>query len=431
METSFAPFMGTRHLTTLRQAAAELGLQSYVVGGCLRDLVLGREVNDVDIAVAGGAEKVSRRFAKECSGTFFWLDQERGHTRVIIKGGDETVTFDFAPLRGEDIFADLALRDFTINSLAVPLQGEAALIDPLGGAADIRAKVVRRCSASAFRDDPLRLVRAFRFAATLGFRIEGATLAAIPASAPLVANVAGERIRDELFRILQAPGAGSSFREMGNAGLLEVVFGLESSRILQAAEPIDMVEKVVDSFPRAADETAEKIGMRMGVEAQSGVTVLALMKLAAFIDAAGIAPHVSADRLKLGKAAGQIMEKLCRAGALALAEHQDNISAYRFFNDSDPAGLELPLQLLARGHITESRCRELACYYLHSHIPRGGSLLLSGAEIMALLSVPPGKIVGEAYELLREAQSTGEVRTDAEARAFLRKKLLTTGEPMG
>lgn len=431
MEPSITPFLETPSLTTLRRVSTALGLQSYVVGGCLRDLVLSREVNDVDIAVAGDAEKLSRSFAGECSGTFFWLDQERGHSRVIIRGGGGTVTFDFAPLRGEDIFADLALRDFTINALAVPLEGEAELIDPIGGVADIRAKMVRRCSGSVFRDDPLRLVRAFRFAATLGFRIEDATLGAIPAHAPLVANVAGERIRDEVFRILQAPGAGSSFREMGNAGLLGVIFGLESSRILQAAEPIDMVEKVVDSFSRATDETADKIGMRMGVEAQSGVTVLALMKLAAFIDAAGIAPHVSADRLKLGKAAGQIIEKLCRAGALPLAEHQDNISAYRFFNSCDPAGLELPLQLLARGYITESRCRELACYYLHSHIPRGGNLLLSGAEIMALLSVPPGKIVGEAHELLREAQCTGEVRTNAEARAFLRKKLLTTSEPMG
>lgn len=423
--------METRHLTTLRRATAELGLRSYVVGGCMRDLVLGREVNDVDVAVDGGTETLSRRFARECGGTFFWLDQERGHSRVVVKGGDGIVTFDFAPLRGEDILADLALRDFTINALAVSLQGEPGLIDPLGGSADIREKVVRRCSESAFRDDPLRLVRAFRFAATLGFRIEDATLAAIPAHASLVANAAGERIRDEIFRILQVPEAGVIFGLMGQAGLLEVIFGLESSRILQAAEPIDMVEKVVDSFSRAADETAEKIGMRMGVEAQSGVTVLTLMKLAAFIIAAGIAPRVSADRLKLGKAAGQIIETLCRAGALALAEHQDNISAYRFFNSCDPAGLELPLQLLARGHITESRCRELACYYLHSHIPRGGSLLLSGAEIMALLSVPPGKIVGEAHELLREAQCTGEVRTDAEARAFLRKKLLTTSEPMG
>lgn len=431
MEPSIAPFLETPSLTTLRRASATLGLRSYLVGGCLRDLVLGRGVNDVDIAVAGGAEKVSRRFAKEFGGTYFWLDQERGHSRVIVKGGGGTITFDFAPLRGEDILADLALRDFTINSLAVPLQGEPALIDPLGGAADIRAKVVRRCSASAFRDDPLRLVRAFRFAATLGFRIETETLAAIPNHLPLLASVAGERVRDEIFRILQVSGAGSSFREMGNAGLLGIIFGLESSRILQAAEPIDMVEKVVDLLSRAADETAEKIGMRMGVEAQSGVTVLALMKLAAFIDAAGIAPQVSADCLKLGNAAGQLIEKLCRAGTLHLAEHQDNISAFRLFSDSDPAGLELPLQLLARGHITESRCRELAHYYLSFHIPRGGKLFLSGAEIMALLSVPPGKIVGEAHELLREAQCTGEVRTDAEARAFLRKKLLTISEPMG
>jgi len=431
MTWSSALFMEIPRLTTLWRVVTDLGLQGYVVGGCLRDLLLGREVNDVDIAVAGDAERCARQFALECRGTFFRLDQERGHCRVVIKGGGQPETFDFAPLRGKDIVADLALRDFTINALAVPLMGQAVLIDPLGGAADISAQLVRRCSRSSFRDDPLRLVRAFRFAATLRFRIETETLAAISGHLPPLANVAGERIRDEFFRILQESGAGSSFCEMGSVGLLGVVFGLESARIGQAAKAIDMVEKVVDSFSLAAGEQAEKIGLRMGVEVQSGVTVLALMKLAAFIDAAGIGPNVPADRLKLGKAARNIMEALCHARALPSAGYHTPSSAFRLFNDSEPAGLELPLQLLARGHITESHCRELAGYYLHSHIPRGGSLLLSSAEIMTLLSVPPGKAVGEAHELLREAQCTGEVNTEAEARAFLRKKLLTTSEPMG
>ena len=234
MESSISSFMETRHLTTLRRVATALGPRSYVVGGCLRDLMLDRKVNDVDIAVDGGTEALSRRLAGECGGTFFWLDQERGHSRVVIKGGGEIVTLDFAPLRGEDILADLALRDFTINALAIPLTGGQELIDPLGGEADIRAKVVRRCCESVFRDDPLRLVRAFRFAATLGFGIEAETLAAIPGHGILLANVAGERIRDELFRILQVPGAESFVRSMGDAGLLEVLFGLPPSRISSA-----------------------------------------------------------------------------------------------------------------------------------------------------------------------------------------------------
>jgi len=422
--------MNTRHMTTLRRATAELGLRSYVVGGCLRDLALGRAVNDVDVAVDGAAETLSRHFAGECGGTFFWLDRERGYSRVIVKGEGGTLICDFAPLRGKDIHADLALRDFTINALAVSLEDEPVLIDPLGGSADIREKVVRRCSESAFRDDPLRLVRAFRFAAALGFSIEDATLAAIPDHAPLVVNVAGERLRDELFKILQVPEAGAVLGLMGQAGLLEVIFGLSSERIPSALEAIARVEDAARVLSRPGDELAEEGAIRLRQEIQEGITVLSLVKLVAFLDAAGSEPREAADRLRLGKTAGQLVEKLCRAGSFPQADN-GNDAAYRFFNSCDPAGLELPLQLLARGHITESRCRELACYYLHSHIPRGGNLLLSGAEIMALLSVPPGKIVGEAHELLREAQCTGEVRTDAEARAFLRKKLLTTSEPMG
>lgn len=432
MKTSIASFLETPFLRTLRQASASLDLQGYVVGGCLRDLLMGREVNDVDIAVAGGAEALSRRFASEGGGTFFWLDQERGHSRVVIKGGGGIVTFDFAPLRGEDICADLALRDFTINALAVPLQGVVELIDPLKGETDIRARLVRRCAESVFRDDPLRLVRAFRFVATLGFRIETETLAAIAVHAPLVANSAGERIRDELFRVLRMPGAGSVFRAMGDTGLLCVLFGLSPLQVYPAVEAMDRVEAVVQSLSQLGDESAEKGCLRLQEQIQGDVTVLSLMKLAAFLavteaDLLGAA----ADWLRLGKTAGQLMEKLCRADTLALAERLDTVSAFTLFNACEPAGLELPLLLLARGHITESRCRELARYYLHCHIPRGGNLLLSGTEIMELLSVPPCKIVGEAHELLREAQSTGQVRTGAEACAFLRKKLLTTNEPMG
>lgn len=431
MTASIVLFMETPLLTALRRVATGLGLQGYVVGGCLRDLLLGREVNDVDITVAGDTEAFPRHFARECGGTVFWLDRERGHSRVVIKGGGEPATFDFAPLRGKDIIADLALRDFTINALAVPLQGEPGLIDPLGGVADIRAQVVRHCSASAFRDDPLRLVRAFRFAATLGFRIESAALGAIPDLAPLVANVAGERIRDELFRILQVPEAGSFFRLMGDTGLLEVLFGLLPSRISPAAEAIGRVENVVRSLSRLGDEATATGGIRLREEIQVGITVQSLMKLAAFLDAAEMEPSGATERLRLAKAAGQLVARLCRACSFPPTDHCDDVSAFRLFNECDPAGLELPLLLLARGRITESSCRELVRYYLRRHIPRGGNLLLTGAEIMALLSIAPGRIVGEAQELLREAQCTGEVRTDAEARAFLGKKLLTTDEPMG
>ncbi|ABB32510.1 Polynucleotide adenylyltransferase region [Geobacter metallireducens RCH3] len=431
MDASIASFLQNPFLRTLRQASASLDLQCYVVGGCLRDLLMGRGVNDVDIAVGGGPEALSRRFAKECGGTFFWLDQERGHSRVVIKGGAGIDTFDFAPLRGEDICADLALRDFTINSLAVPLQGGVELFDPLKGETDIRAQLVRRCAESVFRDDPLRLVRAFRFAATLGFRIETETLAAITTHAPLIANSAGERIRDELFQVLCMPGTGSVFRTMGDAGLLCVLFGLSPSQVYPAAEAMDRVEAVVQSLSQLGDETAEKGCLRLQEQIQGGMTVLSLTKLAAFLTVTEADLPAAADRLKLGKTAGQLVEKLCRADTLALAERLDTVSAYTLFNACDPAGLELPLLLLARGHITESRCRELARYYLHCHIPRGGNLLLSGAEIMELLSVPPCKMVGDAHELLREAQCTGQVRTGAEASVFLRKKLLTTNEPMG
>ncbi len=431
METSFSAFMATPHLATLRRIAAALGRQSYVVGGSLRDILLGRAVNDVDVAVDGGAETLSRCFARECGGTLFPLDTVRGHFRVIIREEPGTVTFDFAPFKGAGILADLALRDFTINALAIPLQGDVELMDPLNGSDDIRAKQVRCCSEAAFRDDPLRLVRAFRFAATLGFRIEPGTLAAIPAHAPLIAHCAGERIRDELFRILDMPDAASSFRTMGESGLLSAVFGLLPARVSPAVEAMNRVQEVALSNLPLGAESAAKVESRLRQEVQDGITVLSIMKLAAFFAVAQIVPHGAVERLKLGKVGGQLVVKLCRARTLPMSDHYDAVSAYRLFTGCDPAGVELPLMLLALGRISQLCCGELVDYYQHRHIPRGGTLLLSGAEIMALLSAPPGRIVGEAQGILREAQSTGKVLTVAEARDFLRKKLLTTNGPMG
>lgn len=423
--------MATPHLATLRRIAATLGRQSYLVGGSLRDILLGRAVNDVDVAVDGEADKLSRCFARECGGTLFPLDTVRGHFRVIIKEGPGIVTFDFAPLKGAGILEDLALRDFTINALAVPFQGDVELIDPLNGSADICAKQVRRCSEAAFRDDPLRLVRAFRFAATLGFRIESGTLAAIPAHVPLIANCAGERIRDELFRIIDMPDAASSFRIMGESGLLSAVLGLLPARISSVVEAMNRVQEVAQSNLPLGVESAAKVESRLRQEVQEGITVFSIMKFAAFLAAAQITPHGAVERLKLGKVGGQLVEKFYGAKALPISDHYDAVSSYRLFTGCDPAGVELPLMLLAFGLISELCCGELVDYYQNRHIPSGGTLLLSGAEIMTLLSAPPGRIVGEAQGLLREAQSTGKVRTDAEARDFLRKKLLTTNGPMG
>lgn len=408
-------------------AAGEVS--AYLVGGCLRDLLLGRPVADLDLVLACGTTELPRRFAARTGGSFFWLDEERGHARVIVSTATGPVTFDFAPLRGADLATDLRLRDFTINALAVPLVADGALIDPLGGAADLARRLVRVCSPQSFSDDPLRLVRAYRFAAALGFALEPATAAAIPLQAPLLARVAGERLRDELFAILAVPEPGVFLREMGEAGLLAAVFGTPLPALAAAAAAVDAADRI---GCRLASDDA-RFAARLQREVQEGITVVSLVKLAAFLTVATPAGGAW-QGLKLGNVAAALLSRfagLDRQSCRAAASAATGAGRFRFFSDREPAGPELALLAHVRGELAEQPCRELIAYYFEHYLPKGAPLLLTGDEVMALLGIPPGPRVGEALELLRLAQSLGTVATAAAARVWLRKKLLTTDEPIG
>jgi tRNA nucleotidyltransferase/poly(A) polymerase len=201
---------------TITSLAAGLGARVYFVGGGVRDILLQRRVSDLDFALEGAHASLPRLFAERVQGSFFWLDEARLQSRVVKKGVDETLTFDFAPLRGVSIQDDLCRRDFTINAMAVQLgREERILLDPLSGAADVKQGLVRACHDSSFSDDPLRLLRALRFAATLGFAVEEATWGNITRNATLLQQVAAERVREELFQILAAPGIGASLHRSG------------------------------------------------------------------------------------------------------------------------------------------------------------------------------------------------------------------------
>jgi tRNA nucleotidyltransferase/poly(A) polymerase len=194
----------------------------WLVGGAVRDAVLGRSIRDWDFAVEHSALGLARAVADELGGAFFALDAARDTGRALVADpAGMAVDLDFAGLRGSDLQADLVMRDFTINALAIDEDGR--MHDPTGGMDDVRSSTVRMASASAFDDDPLRLLRAVRIAGELAFAIESATLAAIERSAHLLSTVSAERQRDELMRLLDLPAAGAALRHAANLGLLAAV----------------------------------------------------------------------------------------------------------------------------------------------------------------------------------------------------------------
>src|SRR4028119_1421047 len=175
---------------------------AYLVGGAVRDALLGRRSHyfDLDFVMLTRAVKTARKIADRTKGGFVLLDAERQIARVVFAGG----TVDLAQAEGGSLEGDLLRRDFRINAIAYnPFTGE--IIDPLDGQTDLRLGVLRMISRSNLVDDPLRLLRAYRQAAQLGFAIEPETQSAIRELAPLLSRVAVERVRTELGYLLSNP----------------------------------------------------------------------------------------------------------------------------------------------------------------------------------------------------------------------------------
>lgn len=214
-----SPFSSFPLLTSVYEALP-VDQEIYLVGGAVRDTLLGRESHDFDFAVPADGIKLARRVANKLKGAFYPLDNERDTGRVVLIKDDETRTImDFATYRGADIQADLNDRDFTINAIAYNL-GTEEILDPLNGANDVRAKRIRACAPDSLENDPVRVLRAVRQAAGLGFQIDPETRQSMKQAVGKLGSVSPERLRDELFRILEGPQAGTAIRALEMLGVL-------------------------------------------------------------------------------------------------------------------------------------------------------------------------------------------------------------------
>lgn len=225
--------------------------QGYIVGGFIRDWLLGRDTDDIDIAVSCAAPGIAKEVAEEVGGTFVLLDKVNDIARVVLveeQQPDRKVPgaewhLDFSSFAG-DIESDLARRDFTINAMALELSqfvagitaaamsprkfsdflaakgGRLKLIDPFSGEKDLSDRVVRAVSEGVFQSDAARLLRGVRLAAELDFVIEPETEALVSRHCQAILRVSGERTREELLRLLRLPRAAHHLRYLDRLGLL-------------------------------------------------------------------------------------------------------------------------------------------------------------------------------------------------------------------
>lgn len=263
----------------------DLGNTAYLVGGHLRDLIMKRTSKDADFAIDGDTVAAARRVAAETGGHWFPLDKERGTMRVIYLGGGVLETVDFTRLQGGSIEDDLGRRDFTIDAMAWESSLEDVVIDPFGGLDDIKARRIRAVSDTSLADDPVRLIRAFRLAVVLGFKIADDTIAMIKRDAGLIGPKPGERIRNELVGILREDDSAPTLRKMRDTGLLTHVFPELSD--VEALRELESSMKDKDRYSE---------------ELESGISLMTVLKIAALLgDFDKKTAITAADRIRLSK----------------------------------------------------------------------------------------------------------------------------------
>jgi putative nucleotidyltransferase with HDIG domain len=444
---------------------------AWAVGGAVRDAALGREVTDLDLAVAGDPEPAARAIARELGEHPFELSSEFRTWRVAGPGGRNQV--DVTALRGDGIEDDLAERDFTIGAVAVPVAGGEP-IDPFGGLADLDRRLLRAVAEASFESDPLRLLRAARLTAELGLEIEPRTVALARAASARAADPAGERQLAELRQLLGGPDPLCGLALLDELGLTPVVLpeveglrGVEQGpnhhldvlgHTLAVLEHTLEVERDLDRFAgeRAAevaallaeplaDETSRVTALRFGAlfhdigkpatraEHQGFVGFRGHDREGAEI-IGGICLRLRASRRLTRHLQGLTLHHL-RLGFMIPEAPLPPRRVHDYLRSTEPVSVDVTLltvadRLSARGHgpiaspeMVEAHltlAREMIAAALDWRRDGPPPPLLRGDELAAELGIPEGPQLGAAIAELEAAQYAGEVTDRAGAIDHLR-----------
>ncbi|MBD3411383.1 MAG: HD domain-containing protein [Ignavibacteriales bacterium] len=449
-------------LREIGDVADETGVKAFLVGGFVRDLFLDRPRTDVDIMTLGDgpafAEACAARFGLEKVSIFRRFGTAHFRLRsmdIEIVGArkesysEESRNPEVAPASFEE---DIARRDFTVNAMAAAITGEeyGELIDLFGGLADLERRLLRTPLDPnvTFDDDPLRILRAFRFAAQLAFDIHEDVLAAAESNRERLRIVSAERITEELLKTLAAPKPSVGLTPMFRAGVLEVVFpeianlaGVDSIRDRRHKDVFYHTMQVVDNVA----EASENVWLRFAALTHD-VAKPATKK---FVEGTGWTFHAHDEigarmikgifrRLKLPHAKRDYVAKLVRLHLrpMALAKEEVTDSAIRRLIVEADEDLD-DLILLARADITSKNRRKVDAYLRNydrvmtrvrevkeKDALRAFQSPVRGEEIMRVCDIKPSKTVGEIKSAIEEAILEGEIPNtyDAAYNYFLKIK---------
>lgn len=391
-----------------------LPTNTCLVGGTVRDALLNRQRNpfDLDLILEEKAVELAREIANRCQAGFVVLDAQRDIARIVFTEG----TVDFAKLEGESLEQDLRRRDFTINAIAHHLQTEQ-LIDPLNGKEDLEAGVIKMVSADNLRDDPLRLLRAYRQAAQLNFTIDETTRETIREIAPCLQEVAAERIQTELSYLLAASHGSFYLQQAWEDGLLSTWFPTLTQQEVEQVQKIDVAKEDLSQYYPTFPDIWEN---NVGGESDS---LQALAKLACLVSSSVETAEAQLTALKYSRmeirtvtTTLNVLPRLLEKAIPAMTLRDQ----YFFFQEVGKVFPVVLLTAIAKG-LSIPSIQPLIERYLNPNDPVAyPQPLVTGKDLLRSLHLSPSPKIGELLTELQIAAIEGKVRTKDEALTLAR-----------
>ena len=441
--------------------------ETYIVGGFLRDFLLNKDSSDIDLAVKSGtAEKMAKFIADSISGYFVKLDDVNHIYRVVFENKKDYI--DIADIEGADIYEDLARRDFSMNALALNIKS-MQLTDPYGGVKSIENKIIKAISEKNILDDPIRVLRAFRFQSTLGFTMDENLKQITEKHAGLLKQTAPERINAELVKLFLGKRCVDSLKDMDNCGMLELIF--PEVKEIKKVPPnshhhlclLEHCYAVVDYVQNFYENGNDEVKAHFDEIIFGANPRQAYLKLAAFLHDIGkpatweieegtgrhrfikhddIGAKIAEKPLKNLKFSNKqiaYIQKIIKyhlyPANVAMIEENNEKAVMRFFRKMGDEVIDLIAiaygdRLSARGpditdEIVEKNLTGLK-HLLEKYLANKCNLtplpkLLSGNEIMQILNIKPSPELGKIVDMLYEAQISSDVVTKEEAVEFVKK----------
>jgi len=413
----------TPHFASLLKVCS--ASETYLVGGALRDVLSGLPVTDLDLIFPQDPTSIAKSFARLVGGDWFWLDQDRQQSRVVVNREKACPHYDFALYRAPTLEQDLFDRDFTMNAMALPLAttiSADSLIDPFGGLDDFRHDSLRMVNTSSFVNDPLRIIKGVRHATALNLQIESGTLGCMRTEVIGLDRVAPERIRQEVWKILSDRHAARGLKLFVESGVGEQLFGAgfaENWRALK--ERLENCHnrwrRLTEAYPVVRDWLQQDIEQGLNVE-----TLLLFSFLLSAVEKN--LPVRLSQMWKLSRKAAAGIEMVAALDAAVMHDFTSiacNQRAYAWWSRRFPSEPK-PLLMALAGHPQAGPITAT----VEQMIPLVAGLedqrpndLVDGHWLRNTLCLEEGPEMTRALELLRNAEIYGEVNNREDACRFL------------